>query len=99
MSDYPYGPGPSPPVSPTPGPPRSKLPRSTAIWMWIGLASLGLAGMFFLYGKHLAMSSLPHGDWFAIADGLVALGELLCWTMVGIATIGSVVSWSLAQRR
>jgi hypothetical protein len=103
MSDYPHGPEPGPPVSPPASPPpvqpRSELPRSTAIWSWLCLASLGLAGLFFLYGKHLAMSPLPRGAWFAIADGLVTLGELTCWTAAGIAAIGSVVSWSLAQRR
>ncbi len=65
--------------------------------MWICLGSIGLAGLLFLYGKHLAMSPLPRGDWFNIADGLVALGELTCWTMAGIAVIGSIISWSLAR--
>jgi|GEM_PF-6791313 hypothetical protein len=99
MSDYPYGPESAPPANPPPVQPRSELPRSTAIWSWLCLASLGLAGLFFLYGKHLAMSPLPRGAWFDIVDGLVAWGELTSWTVAGIAAIGSVVSWSLAQRR
>jgi hypothetical protein len=74
MSDYPYGPESAPPANPPPVQPRSELPRSTAIWSWLCLASLGLAGLFFLYGKHLAMSPLPRGAWFDIVDGLVAWG-------------------------
>jgi hypothetical protein len=51
-------------------------------------------GIFYGTHKVVANSAANSTDsrWFTILDGLLALGELASWTMVGIGGIGWIIS-------
>lgn len=63
-------------------------------WKRVCLISLCTAGIFLVIGKVVAISAenSTGGSWFKILDGLLALGELASWTMVGVGGIGWVMS-------
>jgi hypothetical protein len=71
-------------------------PRSSWKTLWKGgcIGSLCMAVILVVSGKLVALLARNSTDtsWFLNLDGLLALGELVSWTMAGIGGIGWIVS-------
>ena len=77
-------------------PPRSNdLPRSNwrLLWKRVCLACLGMAVIFHLIGAIVANSAKGSIEDYrsTILLGLLALGELVSWTMFGVGGIGWII--------
>lgn len=69
-------------------------PSWRRLWKRICLVSFCTALFLLVIAKLVAALARNSGDtyWFLILDGLLALGELVSWTMVCIGGIGWIVS-------
>lgn len=63
-------------------------------WKLVCLASLAVAIVLRVISESVAvlLREASGSDWFKIANGLLALIELTCWTTAGIGGIGWVLS-------
>ena len=88
MSSNPYEP-----------PKRPDRPNSRwrLLWKRVCLGSLCSAAILLAMGRAFSVYSQHSRDafWFIIVAGLIALGELVSWVMVGVGGIG----WILGRRQ
>ena len=85
-------------MSSNPYEPPKQLDRPNSRWrsLWKGvcLGSLCTAGILYATSWVFSIYGQRSGDtsWFKIVDGLLALGELISWVMVGVGGIGWILS-------
>ncbi|MHB8956698.1 MAG: hypothetical protein ACYC4U_27365 [Pirellulaceae bacterium] len=81
-------------VNPYEPPKLQDRPKWRSRWKRVCVVSLCVA--LLLHGLSKAVTiwagDFTNSDWFKIANGLLALGELIGWTMAGVGGIGWVIS-------